>query len=582
METNVETKPVEINAEGFDEEKNVLEELLGTPEDDDLASELNSGERKTGIQCNSDITTVSVTTPPPTSSSSRKSNEETTESRNKSVESKNSKDEHHKSGHNDKESPRSDHSHKSEEDKRSKDTKNNSKVSNSNVHESSKKDSSQEKESTRKSDKNIPDEKKSKNGQSPKCDTEASKNVTDSDKKSESERSAEESADEESCSCAEHSSVQSSSPSHSTKSSRASKSPTRKSPNHDVRQCFLEYKRDRSRDRPAKGTKRHRPKRQKSPTSSKRVTNPRDYNSLLKYFFRDAVYFVMKSNNHENVVLSKAKGVWSTPPQNEHKLNRAFKEFRNVILIFSIKESGRFQGFARLASESRHNAQPVQWVLPPGLSLKALGGIFSLDWICRKELTFSKTLHLFNPLNENKPVKIARDGQEIEPSVGEELCRLFPPDETSDLITFLKRMKKQTLAKPKTSHSRSSDHRTNWSEQPRRLSRSHPPVDNYNNHSNSNKRKRSGRSPSEQPFPPARRVKRDYRDQRSDNLRERRLSTRDNFRNDNSNDYSRPPVYSSKNYQQYDRNVNDFPRRAPRPVTRERRYNNFKYPDRRY
>lgn len=68
-------------------------------------------------------------------------------------------------------------------------------------------------------------------------------------------------------------------------------------------------------------------------------------------------------------------------------------------------------GFARLASESRHNAQQIDWILPPGLSAKALGGVFDLHWICRKELPFSKTLHLFNPLNEGKPVKIARDGQ---------------------------------------------------------------------------------------------------------------------------------------------------------------------------
>ena len=70
----------------------------------------------------------------------------------------------------------------------------------------------------------------------------------------------------------------------------------------------------------------------------------RDYGSLIKYFFKDACYFVIKSNNYENVALSKAKGVWSTPPQNENKLNRAFNEYKNVILIFSVKESGKFQG----------------------------------------------------------------------------------------------------------------------------------------------------------------------------------------------------------------------------------------------
>lgn len=129
--------------------------------------------------------------------------------------------------------------------------------------------------------------------------------------------------------------------------------------------------------------------------------------------FRDARFFVIKSNNAENVTLSKAKGVWSTPPQNEAKLNQAFRESRNVLLIFSVKESGKFAGeiccvayinvtkhvdsvvlvclfiylcilgVARLDCESRRDVPPISWVLPPGLSAKALGGVFKVDWVCR-------------------------------------------------------------------------------------------------------------------------------------------------------------------------------------------------------
>ena len=33
-----------------------------------------------------------------------------------------------------------------------------------------------------------------------------------------------------------------------------------------------------------------------------------------------------------------------------------------------------------------------------------------------QDLVFQKVGHLYNPWNENKPVKIGRDGQEIEPS----------------------------------------------------------------------------------------------------------------------------------------------------------------------
>ncbi|XP_065161315.1 YTH domain-containing protein 1 [Atheta coriaria] len=163
-----------------------------------------------------------------------------------------------------------------------------------------------------------------------------------------------------------------------------------------------------------------------------------DYLTKLNYLFRDARFFVIKSNNAENVTLSKAKGVWSTLPQNEANLNQAYRESRNVLLIFSVKESGRFAGFARLHGESRHDGNPVSWVLPAGLSAKALGGVFKVDWICRKELPFNNTMHLYNPWNEGKPVKIGRDGQEIEPRVAEELCRLFPEDEGIEITPILR------------------------------------------------------------------------------------------------------------------------------------------------
>ncbi|EFA12141.2 YTH domain-containing protein 1-like Protein [Tribolium castaneum] len=163
-----------------------------------------------------------------------------------------------------------------------------------------------------------------------------------------------------------------------------------------------------------------------------------DYMTKLNYLFRDARFFVIKSNNAENITLSKAKGVWSTLPQNEANLNKAYRESRNVLLIFSVKESGKFAGFARLHSESRHDVPAISWVLPPGLSAKALGGVFKVDWICRKELPFSNTMHLYNPWNDGKPVKIGRDGQEIEPRVAEELCRLFPEDEGIEVTPILR------------------------------------------------------------------------------------------------------------------------------------------------
>lgn len=181
----------------------------------------------------------------------------------------------------------------------------------------------------------------------------------------------------------------------------------------------------------------------KSERSDKTSNNSKSYDYMTKinYLFRETRFFVIKSNNVDNVGLSKSKGVWSTLPQNEANLNQAFKESRNVMLIFSVKESGKFAGFARMVGESRRDVAPVSWVLPRGLSAKALGGVIEIDWVCKKELSFTCTGHLFNPWNEGKPVKIGRDGQEIEPKVASELCKLFPEDDGIDLMPILKKSK---------------------------------------------------------------------------------------------------------------------------------------------
>ncbi|KAH0533748.1 YTH domain-containing protein 1 [Cotesia glomerata] len=206
---------------------------------------------------------------------------------------------------------------------------------------------------------------------------------------------------------------------------------------------------DNKRNRRSRGKRKHsRDSKSSSPESkrarskdSKATTKNYDYITKLNYLFRDARFFIIKSNNAENVTLSKAKGVWSTLPQNEANLNQAYKEARNVLLIFSVKESGKFAGFARLSTESRRDCPSIQWVLPPGLSAKALGGVFEVDWVCRKELPFTSTLHLYNPWNDGKQVKIGRDGQEIEPRIAEELCRLFPEDEGIEMTPILRKAK---------------------------------------------------------------------------------------------------------------------------------------------
>ena len=64
----------------------------------------------------------------------------------------------------------------------------------------------------------------------------------------------------------------------------------------------------------------------------------------------------------------------------------------------------------------------TQW---EGIQNQALGSSFDVDWRRLYDLPFTETEHLHNPLNEDKPVKISRDGQELPPDLGEALVQLF-------------------------------------------------------------------------------------------------------------------------------------------------------------
>jgi len=50
---------------------------------------------------------------------------------------------------------------------------------------------------------------------------------------------------------------------------------------------------------------------------------------------------------------------------------------------------------------------------------------FEIEWLSLKRIPFRQTTHLRNQLNENKEVKIARDGTELDADVGRRLCSLF-------------------------------------------------------------------------------------------------------------------------------------------------------------
>lgn len=56
---------------------------------------------------------------------------------------------------------------------------------------------------------------------------------------------------------------------------------------------------------------------------------------------------------------------------------------------------------------------------------RAWGKPFRVEWLSTSRLPFHRIRGLRNPWNSNREVKIARDGTEIEPSIGQRLIGLF-------------------------------------------------------------------------------------------------------------------------------------------------------------
>lgn len=149
----------------------------------------------------------------------------------------------------------------------------------------------------------------------------------------------------------------------------------------------------------------------------------------------DTRYFIIKSLNHENLQLSIKKGIWATQAMNEPILEEAFQNSGKVILIFSVNMSGFFQGYAQMMSSISRRRDRI-WSQGSGKS-NSWGHSFKVQWLRLHDLPFQKTLHLKNPLNGLKPVKISRDCQELPEDIGKALCELL--DEGDDTEVNFKR-----------------------------------------------------------------------------------------------------------------------------------------------
>lgn len=119
-------------------------------------------------------------------------------------------------------------------------------------------------------------------------------------------------------------------------------------------------------------------------------------------------------------------GQWATTKQNFEKFQKVLHTDQSqtgIILIFSINESRGFQGYATIDELCEESTNKL-FVDSHGKESK-WENVIKISWVSTNCLSFDETRQLRNPYNDNKPVKISRDGQQIEGKVGFTLCKMI-------------------------------------------------------------------------------------------------------------------------------------------------------------
>ncbi|GAW83022.1 YTH domain-containing protein [Plasmodium gonderi] len=128
--------------------------------------------------------------------------------------------------------------------------------------------------------------------------------------------------------------------------------------------------------------------------------------------------FVIKCNQISHLYLSILYGVWATGKNNTRKFVNLFKENYTIIFLFSVNESGGFQGYAKMITMPIKNLYENLW----GPITKRLGGNFRIQWIKIAKIDFDIFKNMVNPYNDNLPLKKSRDGTELPLNLASIIC----------------------------------------------------------------------------------------------------------------------------------------------------------------
>ena len=144
-----------------------------------------------------------------------------------------------------------------------------------------------------------------------------------------------------------------------------------------------------------------------------------------------AKFFVIKSIDEANIIRSINFKIWCSTIKGNQKLQKAFKESEKkypIYLFFSVNGSGKFMGVAQMVSEVEYRVNFNYWSQNDKWK-----GFFFVNWIFIKDIPNRIFRQIINEYNDNKPVTSSRDTQEIFPTAGMRMLKIFKeyPQESS-------------------------------------------------------------------------------------------------------------------------------------------------------
>ncbi|KAF2499006.1 kinase-like protein [Lophium mytilinum] len=139
-------------------------------------------------------------------------------------------------------------------------------------------------------------------------------------------------------------------------------------------------------------------------------------------------YFVLRSDNEADMELCFAQGRWTALPKANKMLDNGYRRSGgNVLIFFSVVESRKFYGIAKMTSPVDWNTTDPDWVPRP--DGQVYHGRFTVDWVCLNELSFDRIKGVPAYLGKGRLAVAVMDGQAICPESGYEILRAYSEED---------------------------------------------------------------------------------------------------------------------------------------------------------